>query len=269
MRDDGSTDTTRSILERERSAGRIELLAGHNNFGAAHSFFELLQQAASTQTDFVAFCDQDDVWLPEKLSRAAAALSAIRNERAAMCCSRVEIVGADLAHVGFTPMPRRIGFGNALVENVTIGCSIVLNRKAVDLIRQNLPARVLVHDWWCYAVLSCFGEIIFDRGAFVKYRQHGSNAFGAATGKRDRLKRNLHRFAGGSAGRHWQSEQASVFLTAFDGRIPTSHRQVLNNFVEAKASWWRRIQLALSSDIWRQKRIDDFILRFLILINRF
>ena len=269
VRDDGSSDTTRDILNRDQSAGRITLLAGHDNLGAARSFFELLQHAAATETDFVAFCYQDDVWLAEKLARAVAALSGIRDERAAMVCTRLEIVDADLAHEGFTPTPGKIGFGNALVENIAIGCSIVLNRKAVDLISRNLPARVLVHDWWCYLVVSCFGHIIFDSEPCIKYRQHGSNVFGAARSNLDRLRRNMRRFAGDGEGRYWQSEQASAFLATFENRIPAVQRRILDRVVGAKSSGWRRMRLALTRDIWRQKPFDDLAWRFLVLVNRF
>ena len=269
VRDDGSSDSTRGILEREQSKGRIELLAGHDNLGAASSYFALLQNAAAAKADFVAFCDQDDVWMPEKVSRAVTALSAIRNERVAMYCCRLEVVDADLAHIGFTALPKRIGFGNALVENVCVGCTMVLNGKAIELISRNLPARVLVHDWWCYLVLSCFGEIIFDREAHVQYRQHGSNTFGVARGRLDRFRRNLQRFAGSGDGQHWQSDQASVFMATFGERIPAAQRRVLAGFVDAKSTWRRRLKLALSKDIWRQSGIDNLVWRFLVLINRF
>lgn len=268
-RDDGSSDETRSILEREHAAKRIELLAGNENLGAALSFFELLRHAAMTNTDFVAFCDQDDVWLPDKISQAVSVLSAVHNERAAMYCSRLEVVNANMAPVSFTPLPNRIGFGNALVENVCVGCTIVLNRQAIDLVCLNQPTKVLVHDWWCYLVLSCFGEVIFDPDAHIKYRQHAGNAFGVARNSWDRLGRNLRRFAGRGDGRHWQSEQALVFLSAFGDRIPLSQRRVLHSFVDAKSTWSRRVALAFSNVIWRQKGIDSFFWRILVLLNRY
>lgn len=268
-RDDGSSDTTRRILEREQASGRVELLAGHDNMGAAASFFELLRQAARTQTRYVAFCDQDDVWLPEKLSRAVAVLSANHDGRAAMYCSRLEIVDTNLAHLGYTPEQKRLGFGNALIESVAVGCTIVLDRKAIDLICESMPARVLVHDWWCYLVLSCFGEVVFDRDALIKYRQHGNNSFGAANGHVDRLLRNLKRFAGRGTGRAWQSEQASVFMATFGDRIPAARQPLLKLFVDAKSAWWPRMKLALSNDIWRQRKVDHLAWRFLVLVNRF
>lgn len=269
VRDDGSSDTTLVILQREQSAKRIELLADHHNLGAAASFFELLQMAAATKTDFVAFCDQDDVWLPGKIAQSVAALSAIPSGRAAMYCSRLEIVDAALTYIGLTALPKKAGFGNALVESVCVGCTIVLNRHAIDLIARNLPATALVHDWWCYLVLSCFGEIVFDREAPIKYRQHEHNTFGVAKSNWDRLRRSLRRFAGSSEGRHWQSRQAAVFLATFGDGIPMRQERLLNEFIAARSSWWHRLRLAMSGDIWRQKGVDTLVLRFLVLLNRF
>ena len=269
VRDDGSSDSTRAILESERAKGRIELLEGHGNLGPALSFFELLKSAALTETEYVAFCDQDDVWHPEKIARAVSALTAVTDNRPAMYCSRVELVDENLKHVGFSALPGKIGFGNALVDSVVTGCTIVLNRKAVDLICEHLPGKVLIHDWWCYLVVSCFGEIIFDDAATLKYRQHGHNTIGVATNRFNQLARKCRRFFGSGGGHLWMSEQASSLLNMFEDSIPSSRRPVLNKFVGAKSSLRCRLQLALSKDIWRQKWSDDLMLRFLILLNRF
>jgi glycosyltransferase involved in cell wall biosynthesis len=269
VRDDGSSDLTKNLLAREQQDARIELLSSSPNIGAAPSFFELLRHAAATTTRYVAFCDQDDVWRPDKISRAVSSLSEIHGETPAMYCSRLEIVDANLTPIGFTMLPKKIGFGNALVENVCVGCTIVLNRKAVELLCENLPANVLVHDWWCYLVLSCFGEIVFDREAPIKYRQHGGNMFGVARNVLGRLRRSFNRSFGPSNSRHWRSAQAAIFLATFGDRIPIQQRQVLNEFVMAKSSWMCRLRLALSNRIWRQQRLDGLSWRLLILMNRY
>lgn len=268
VRDDGSSDSTRSILESEQSKGRIDMLEGHNNLGPALSFFELLRNAASSGTEYVAFCDQDDVWHPHKIAHAVASLAEKPGSCPAMYCSRLEIVDEQLKHIGYTEVPRQIGFGNALVENVAVGCTMVLNRKAIDLICGNLPSKVLIHDWWCYLVVSCFGEVIFDNSPDIKYRQHGSNTIGVAANTFERLGRKLSRFFGSGGGHLWLSEQASVFSSIFKEQIPLSQRLVLNKFVAAKSSFRCRLQLVFSREIWRQKWFDNLILRFLVLINR-
>ena len=268
-RDDVSTDLTPRILAEAELSARVECLRDGGHLGAAQSYFTLLKTAAATSTDYIAFCDQDDLWRADKISRAVAALSTLPDGKPALYCSRLEIVDEKLSPLGITVTPNRIGFGNALVENVCVGCTIVLNREAVDLLCQNLPADAIVHDWWCYLVISCFGEIIFDPDATIRYRQHGKNVFGVALGRFDRFKRNLRRFAGKGAGRHWQSEQAAEFLAAFGNRIPDRERRMLNDFVKAKSSLRARLKLSLSNQIWRQTRLDDFLWRVLILMNRF
>jgi glycosyltransferase involved in cell wall biosynthesis len=268
VRDDGSSDATLALLDRAKLNGRIEVLPSGTNIGATQSFFELLKYATETTADYIAFCDQDDVWRPDKISRALASLSAV-DDRAAMYSSRAEIVGEDLTPLGFTAAPSKIGFGNALVENVCVGCTIVLNRKAVELLVENLPANVFAHDWWCYLVLSCFGEIIFDNEAPIKYRQHGGNAFGVAHGPLDRIQRSLHRFFGPGDGHHWQSTQASIFLKTFGDRIPAVQQQILKDFIDGKLHWRYRWRLAFSNKVWRQKGLDNLVWRALIMMNRY
>lgn len=269
VRDDGSSDSTRSIMDNEQAKGRIEILEGHNNLGPAQSFFELLRSAASTGTEYVAFCDQDDVWHPEKIAHAVSALNGVTGSGPAMYCSRSEIVDEHLEHIGYTELPGEFGFGNALVENAATGCTIVLNRKAIDLVGEHLPDKVLMHDWWCYLVLTCFGEVIFSANPYIQYRQHGNNTIGLASNTFYRLGRKLRRFFGRGEGRQWMSEQAISLLNTFGDDIPSLRRPVLNMFVEAKSSLRCRLQLALSKDIWRKNWFDDLALRILILINRF
>jgi glycosyltransferase involved in cell wall biosynthesis len=268
VRDDGSIDSTRTMLEAERAMGRLELLEGHGNLGPARSFFELLKSAAATDTEYVAFCDQDDVWQPDKIARAVEKLSAGASDRPMMYCARAELVDANLRHLGFTEPPRRIGFGNALVESVAAGCTMVLNRNAAQLIGKHLPGDAVIHDWWCYLVVSCFGEVVYDEAAVLKYRQHGRNVMGVAN-EFARFIKKCRRFFGGGRGHLWMSEQASSLLNVFKDNIPSPNRRVLTDFVAAKQSQRRRLRLALSHDIWRQRRSDDLSLRLLIVLNRY
>jgi glycosyltransferase involved in cell wall biosynthesis len=265
VRDDGSTDATRELLTNERLRGAIEQLEGDNNLGAIGSFFELLRQAARTKTAYVAFCDQDDIWYANKIERAVSAL-ALATNRPTLYCSRLEIVNEQLQTIELSAKPRKIGFGNALVENIAVGCTMVLNRKAIDLLcEQTLPSHVYVHDWWCYLVIACFGDVIFDDDALIKYRQHSGNAIGAATNPIGVLKRKLARLFNA---RRWISEQAVVFEELFSDRLPPAQHALLALLTKAKSSFWCRTRLVLSPAIWRQKCVDNLILRLVILMNR-
>ena len=65
IRDDGSSDDTLSILH-QYTDPRIRLTEGEN-LGPSGSFFALLEQARQLGADYVFFCDQDDIWMDNKL----------------------------------------------------------------------------------------------------------------------------------------------------------------------------------------------------------
>src|SRR5450756_721829 len=101
-RDDGSTDATVSIMEdftREAGQGRcVRMDSDGRHLGVTESFMSLLRKVATALVpdDVVAFADQDDVWLPEKLARGMEALMATPRVRSTLYCARQMLVDADL-----------------------------------------------------------------------------------------------------------------------------------------------------------------------------
>lgn len=180
-RDDGSTDGTVALLEAfAASTGRAyRLNAPSGRLGPAGSFMALLRAAG--EAEFAAFCDQDDVWLPDKLARATAWLRARPRTEPAAYCARQRLVDAGLAPIGLSALPRRPpGFANALVQNIATGCTMVLNAAARRLAAATPLPRDSMHDWWGYLLVTgCGGRLLVDPEPAVLYRQHGGNAIGA------------------------------------------------------------------------------------------
>ena len=148
-RDDGSTDRTVALLN-DFAAARPPGAVRHvetpaERLGAMGSFMALL--AAAPDDAPAAFCDQDDVWLPDKLERALAALAAVPPGRPALYCARQRIVAEDLLELGLSPALRRPpGFRNALVQNIATGCTLVLNPAARRLVLSVPPPAGSMHD---------------------------------------------------------------------------------------------------------------------------
>lgn len=189
--DDGSQDATRAILGRFRAAhpGRdIRLIDGPCR-GHAANFMSLLAHPELPATTTVALSDQDDVWLPHKLSRGLAQIAA-RPQGAGAApvvygCGSLRVT-ADLAPIDAAPLPRRgPGFANALVQNVLPGNCILLPPAALALLRRG-PAPEApppFHDWWIYLLLTGAGaEVILDPEPGILYRQHPENVLGAHRG---------------------------------------------------------------------------------------
>jgi glycosyltransferase involved in cell wall biosynthesis len=180
IRDDGSTDgTVRCIAS--FGDGRVSVEAGAN-VGYARSFFWLLEHAPA-DAELILLCDQDDVWLPERIDRAWAALEGA-GDTAMLYCSRLRIVDAQLRPLGLSPQLRGDpSFANALTENIVTGCTAALNPAALRLALRGVdPSRIGFHDWWLYLVVAAFGRVIYDAQPTVLYRQHGSNVIGMGSG---------------------------------------------------------------------------------------
>jgi len=186
-RDDGSADDSVAIMQRfaaAQPAGRVARLAapaGH--VGSAAGFLALLRHAATTMGahDVVAFADQDDVWLPFKLSRAVRSLSDAAADGPAIYAARQILVDTRLHHLAVSErLTAPPIFPAALTQNLATGCTMALNRAAALLVAGSTAPPGCQHDWWAYILVTAAGgQFIADDEPVVLYRQHGGNAVGA------------------------------------------------------------------------------------------
>lgn len=267
VRDDGSTDDTVRLVQ-EWASGRpgVALLQGAQ-LGVTKNFLTLLA-SPDENSDYFAFCDQDDVWLPHKIENAVGALEECGCDVPAMYFSRIELVDERLQHLGYSRAPRRTGFGNALVENIAIGCSMLLNRRARDLICERLPEKAVMHDWWCYVVVSAFGRVVYDDRPGVRYRQHAGNVLGGASWAIEHFRRRLSRFLTLPRGARLLGEQAEEFLGCFGEALRPQYRTMLERFLCTRGNIWARVSYGAAMDVWRQTWVDTALLRAMILLGR-
>jgi len=267
VRDDGSTDDTFLQIEKwAHGRANVSLLRGAR-LGAINNFFALLKQA-DEDCEYFAFCDQDDIWLPEKLERATVAIRGFGPNQAVMYCSRVEYVDERLEHQGYSKIPKELSFANALVENIATGCTVVLNRRARAIICSQLPQKALMHDWWCYLVISVFGKVIYDDQPSIRYRQHRNNVAGGTIAPLALFKRRVVRFLKHPRSAKFLTDQAAEFYKCFGGILEPQDRRILERFLTVRGNLWSRMSYSVAMDVWRQSSIDTAILRAMILIGR-
>ena len=182
-RDDGSTDSTVDIM-REFAArvGQercVESPSSGPHLGAAASFLALLRENIGAMA--VAFADQDDVWLPEKLSCALDMLDDAA-ETPALYCARQYLVDEALGGARLSAKHGGAGgFPACLTQNIANGNTLVMNAAAAALVATAGEPEGTVHDWWSYIVVSaCGGQILFDARPQVLYRLHKGNLIGRA-----------------------------------------------------------------------------------------
>ncbi|KMW59835.1 Alpha-L-Rha alpha-1,3-L-rhamnosyltransferase [Candidatus Rhodobacter oscarellae] len=231
---DGTLDTVAAFAKAQAAHGRDVAITSGPGRGFVANFLGLL---AGVRDDpaFVALCDQDDVWLPDRLQRGVEALSKGPADQPGLYCSRSWVVDQDLQNPRISAaFPRPATFGNALVQNIAPGNTILLNAAAAQLARAAVSAAQAVpglpaHDWWLYQLVTgAGGLVIWDPEPTLRYRQHRSNQIGANKG----FGATTRRFSAMLAGRsrswtdanlaalrgaaHLLSPESATLLEAFD-----------------------------------------------------
>ena len=224
VRDDGSSDGTAAILAQYAQRGALRWYGGEN-LGAAQSFWRLLND--SGDADYYAFCDQDDVWDGDKLEAAVARLAGLPGDRPALYCGDVRVADAAgnvlSAHM-VRPCPA--DYAHALLRNLAPGCTFVFNRRARELFCR-YDARRLgmeLHDWTAYQLAACFGSVVYDAQAHMRYRQHGANAIGARRATVGAYLHKVRSFLNGPM-KNSRSRQARRLEAAFGPEMSAEDRR--------------------------------------------
>ena len=189
VRDDGSTDSTCAILEQWAEKYPIRWYAeGH--LGAKYGFLELVGKALSSDADYFAFCDQDDVWDADKLQIALSRLQTADRAKPALYYCGQRLVDETLQPLsthrlnGKRSLPARFVFGDIA------GCTGVFNRALAEAVAAYKPEYMRMHDLWTMKVCCALGGQVFvDPEAHIAYRQHGNNVEGLSNSLRSKVQR--------------------------------------------------------------------------------
>ncbi len=245
-RDDGSSDRTVAILDafRARHSDKVVVLRdGDGNLGLVQNFSRLMEVS---DAPYAAFCDQDDVWMPEKLELSLAKMRELEREHGAetplLVFTDLTVVDEALKVIhpsfwdaaGLKPAWSRI-LNRILTQNVATGCTILSNPPLLRLATP-LPRDAVVHDWWLTLAASAFGAIAFVQVPSVLYRQHSRNVMG---GRPPRLTAVLLRAIDLVMGHPVKGDdvtavfiQARGFLSQYATQLSGSQRETLATFLE-------------------------------------
>ena len=264
VRDDGSSDGTRAILaEYQKNYENIHIVYAEN-VGVIKSFFLLINQVKEAK--YIAFADQDDVWLPDKLIRAVTLLEKEEKNIPLVYCSAKQLVDENLNSIpaAITYKNVKTEFGNALVENMCTGCTCVINHELLELIQGRIPHFTVMHDFWIYLVGTCFGKVIYDEQSYILYRQHGGNELGVASSIRENYTRRVKNFR---KHRGQLSKQAEELIRIYGAQMRKEELETALFLIRTRQHIKTRIILLQKRKIFRQRKSDDRILKTLLLFG--
>jgi glycosyltransferase involved in cell wall biosynthesis len=182
--DDGSSDGTLELLDTYAATAPfpVRILRNDRQMGYRANF---MKAAAHTRGDLVFFCDQDDVWRPNKLERVAdrfkteGVLLVYHNARLTDAAERPLSAlygGAEQRQIlAQQPMPAwhyTLGFTQAFRRD------LLAHEDLWPLSLDHMSGEIMAHDQWFFLLAGCFGGLSFLDEELVYHRQHANNTYG-------------------------------------------------------------------------------------------
>ncbi|WP_278043296.1 glycosyltransferase family 2 protein [Streptococcus agalactiae] len=238
IRDDGSSDKTCDIIRNFTAKdSRIRFINEneHHNLGVIKSFFTLVNYEVA---DFYFFSDQDDVWLPEKLSVSLEAAKHKASDVPLLVYTDLKVVNQELNilqdsmiraqshHANTTLLPE-------LTENTVTGGTMMINHALAE--KWFTPNDILMHDWFLALLAASLGEIIYLDLPTQLYRQHDNNVLGART--MDKSFKILREGPKSIFTRYWKlihdsQKQASLIVDKYGDIMTVTDLELIKCFIK-------------------------------------
>ena len=164
-----------------------EIWRNEKNLGSNLTFERLTREA---EGEYFAYCDQDDVWLPEKLELLQKEL---KNSGALLACSDMYIINGEGRQKAdsITKIRRRHKFRSGtelaeglLISNFVTGCTMLIQAETAKAAVPFCP--YMVHDHYLALYSAAIGKIVSHPAPLIRYRIHGNNQSGLLAGVKDK-----------------------------------------------------------------------------------
>lgn len=265
IRDDGSTDSTLRVIKSYAKRNKnISFIQGEN-IGVIASYFELIRQCDKT-VSYYAFSDQDDKWLPKKIECALKKIVHLEGEegRPVLYCSNTIITDENLNFISYENKRARPSFGNALVQNICTGCTAVIDASLMRIVVNTKPQKIIMHDWWLYITATIYGNVYYDKNAYILYRQHKNNVYGVKKSVAEIWKYRFEQL--GKKRGQLYSQLSEIIYWYPDMNVEC--REKLELLIQTQSEFKARWKVLWTRDIYRNKLIDDFVFRGIVLLGK-
>lgn len=241
--DDESFDGTEAIIRKyaEKYPDKILPVFFEENVGVSQNFSRLADYA---DAPYVMFADQDDLWFPKKVEICLQKMQEAETQYGdetpilvhtdAIVIDNQKNVLAKSFRKYSKMQPGRTRLAHVLMQNVALGCTIMMNRSLVNL-SFPIPSEADMHDYWIGLVTAAFGKFVYVDKPTLYYRQHGNNIIGAYEHRffRDVVEmiRNPKTSLGLNRRMYSKTISAFVFYKRYESSLSDYDKKILELFI--------------------------------------
>lgn len=268
VRDDGSTDSTCSILNKFAIMypDRIFIING-NNIGWKESFFKLIEIAGNSyrKFEYFAFADQDDIWEKDKLSIGVDSLKKLPLGPQLYCSNLYYYKDGKNYGKLYRHLPSPT-YKNCLIRNIAAGCTIIFNLSLICILKDTKPAFPVAHDFWVYQVAVLCGNVTVDMNAHILYRQHSNNQIGHTRTKLEVWKQRLSSLKS-SVKEHQREKQAQELGRLYSDYMNIEAKSAVDIVANYRKNIKNRLKLLFDFQFSTGLKSNDWWLRLRILFS--
>ncbi len=268
--DDRSSDSSFEIIEKFSDMYPDKIVAYRNEVPTGSAQANFMNMLKYSDTEYTMFSDQDDVWLPEKIALTLTEMK--RMEKAhgdvpLLVHTDMAVVDSDLSEIEHSFMKycglnaRKKTLNYLVVQNNISGCTMMINRALLELVKDAPSTDMIMHDWWFGLAASAFGAVGFVNSSTSLYRQHDSNELGA---KHYEGLRTFCKLVWGFIKRRFMRKtrvkhvhiavtQAQKFIAYYGSELPERSGSILSAYTETVgANFFERWYRLFKFRLWRQ-----------------
>jgi glycosyltransferase involved in cell wall biosynthesis len=271
IRDDHSSDNTISIINNYTSIYKniIQIDNTGGNPGSVSNFASLYSWAKrNLKLNYLMFCDQDDIWLPNKIEISLENLllkEQVYKNLPLLIYTDLELINeaGENLNTRINVLPE-IKFNQIIAQNYCFGCTILLNKSLIELIDE-IPISAENHDYWVALVAIGFGHAIYLNNAVILYRQHGNNVSSQGSSFKKRIMRY-------SKGLNMQVNSLGLriamlrnYYNQYSDRLGISKKNMLVEYIKAyDVGFVTVLKSIFRYDIWRLNFLQNIAFVFII-----
>jgi glycosyltransferase involved in cell wall biosynthesis len=240
IRDDASEDTTFEILTRFANQPGFNISQNLQRLGVNENFAKAVADVPDGY--LIAFCDQDDYWLPEKLEKSVQLLNSLTTDstQPAMVYSDLMLMNetGELIHTSVHQQRGQHRYSHVwntfLFGNMVSGCTIVMNPAMKSIMAALPPQGGFIYDAWLAMAAFGFGKIAKLPQPYIHYRQHTQNVTFADHRAHNRMERWINHWQNSwKVNRYLQEEiqLAKAFYSMYANRLTVDKRKSLENLI--------------------------------------